>query len=470
MYAETLKIRQNGQFQYPAKFVQQNFKRFIAELQTFIKIPSVSSDKSQALNCAAWLVNHLSMIGFEAVRTFSTNGNPIVYGELISDISLPTLLIYGHYDVVPTSPNNQWQFEPFSATIHQNRIYGRGASDDKGQLFTHLKAIESILQTKGKLPINIKCVFEGEEEIGSINFERFVKENQDLLSADVAVVSDMDMISSNQPALTYGMRGNLSAEIRLKTAENNLHSGNFGGAIPNPILILADLLAKIQEPSGQVLIPHFYDKVAKISENERFYQQKFGKTDQQIRQNARSFYLNNLDTFSASEQISFLPSLTITSFKGGFQGEGTQSIIPSQAIAKLNFRLVAEQNPYEIAALLRKFVSEISPQNAEIDISTSAHAFPYQISTEHPAFQAAASAYEMVFKQKPLFIKSGGTIPVLSIFKKILDIDTIMMGFGLPNDNKHAPNEYFELENFYKGILTSIAFINNLNPKNHAHH
>ncbi len=470
MHAETLKIRQNGQFQYPAKFVQQNFKRFIAELRDFIRIPSVSNDKNQALNCAAWLANHLSMIDFEAVRTFSTIGNPIVYGELISDISLPTLLIYGHYDVVPTSPNNQWKFKPFSATIHQNRIYGRGASDDKGQLFTHLKAIESILQTKGKLPINIKCVFEGEEEIGSINFERFVRENQDLLSADVAVVSDMDMISSTQPALTYGMRGNLSAEIRLKTAENNLHSGNFGGAIPNPILILADLLTKIQEPSGQVLIPHFYDKVAKITENERFYQQKFGKTDQQIRQNALSFYLNKLDSFSANEQISFLPSLTITSFKGGFQGEGIQSIIPSQAIAKLNFRLVAKQNPYEIAALLRKFISEISPQNAEIDISTSAHAFPYQISTEHPAFQAAALAYEMIFKKKPLFIKSGGTIPVLSIFKKILDIDTIMMGFGLPNDNKHAPNEYFELENFYKGILTSIAFINNLNPENHAHH
>lgn len=470
MPAQAQKIQQNRQFQNPARFVQQNFARFIAELQAFIKIPSVSSDKNQTLNCAEWLANHLIHIGLDAVQIFSTKGNPIVYGECISNEELPTLLIYGHYDVVPTSPDNQWQFPPFSATIHQNRVYGRGASDDKGQLFTHLKAIESILQTQGQLPINVKCIFEGEEEIGSTNFERFVKENLALLSADVAVVSDMDMISSTQPALTYAMRGNLSAEIRLKTAENNLHSGNFGGPIPNPILLLADLLNKIQGQSGKVLLPQFYDKVHIAQKNERIYQQKLGKSNYQIQQNAQAFFLNDLKTFSANEQISFLPSLTITSFKGGFQGEGIQSIIPSQAIAKLNFRLVAEQNPYEIAALLRKFVSEISPTNAEIEITTSAHAFPYQIATEHPAFQAATEAYTMVFKQKPIFIKSGGTIPVLSIFKKNLKIDSIMMGFGLPNDNKHAPNEYFELENLYKGILTSIAFINHLNLRNHAHH
>ncbi len=470
MTAQALQIHRNEQFQYPAKFVRQNFARFIAELQDFIRIPSISSDSFQALNCANWLANHLLGIGFEAVQIFSTKGNPIVYGELFSDINLPTLLIYGHYDVVPTSPTNQWKFAPFSATIHQNRIYGRGASDNKGQLFIHLKAIESILQTQGKLPINIKCVFEGEEEIGSTNFEQFVRENQNLLSADIAVVSDMDMISSTQPALTYGMRGNLSAEIRLKTAENNLHSGNFGGPIPNSILILAALLTKIQGQSGQVLIPHFYDTIEKTAEIEKKYQQKFGKTNHQIKQDAKAFFLNKLDNHLANEQISFLPSLTITSFKGGFQGEGLQSIIPSQAIAKLNFRLVTKQNPYEIAALLRKFISEICPKNVDIAIFTSAHAFPYQIPTEHPAFRAAALAYEMVFKKKPLFIKSGGTIPVLNIFKKNLKIETIMMGFGLPNDNKHAPNEYFELENLYKGILTSIVFINNLKLKNHAHH
>ncbi len=468
MQSEALRIQQNGQFLYPAKYVEQHFDRFVAELQSFIRIPSVSSDKNQAENCAEWLANHLIEIGLRKIKIFPTKGNPIVYGELIYDATLPTLLIYGHYDVVPSSPNNQWGFEPFGATIQDKKIYGRGASDDKGQLFTHLKAIESILQTKGYLPINVKCVLEGEEEIGSINFENFVRENTQLLAADVVVVSDMDMISPSQPALTYGMRGNLSAEISIKTAESDLHSGNFGGAIPNPILIMSNIIAQLQDIYGNIQIPNFYDKVAEISASERNYHAQYDKTDEQIKSNANAHFLTNTNGFSANENISFLPSLTITSFKSGFQGDGIKSIIPSVAIAKLNFRLVSRQNPYEIAALLRKFIDKIVPTSTEIEVTTSAHAFPYEISTKHPAFQAAKLAYEMVFNKKPIYTKSGGTIPVLSIFKKILDIDSIMMGFGLPNDNKHAPNEFFELSSFHKGILTSIAFMNNLKLQSHA--
>jgi acetylornithine deacetylase/succinyl-diaminopimelate desuccinylase-like protein len=442
-------------------YAQSHRLRFLGELIDFVRLPSVSSQPNHAddvKRCAAWLCSHLKKVGLEKVKIIPTQRHPVVYAEWLHAPRVPTLLLYGHYDVQPPDPLSEWISPPFQPAVRGDNLYGRGACDDKGQLFTHVKAIESHLRAAGGLPVNIKCLFEGEEEIGSPNLAGFIERNRRALAANFAVMSDTRMLGPNSPSLTYSVRGQLGLEIEVRGPRHDLHSGNFGGAVHDPLQVLCEIIARLHTRNGRVAIPGFYDRVRRSTEIEREFMQRSGPSDRQILRDAEAEVGWGETGYSLYERVSVRPSLTINGISGGYEGVGGKAVIPSHALAKLSFRLVPEQDPREIEALFRQFIRRISPATVKVIVRTNQLANPAVIDRRHPALAAAALAYRKAFGKTPVFLRSGGSIPVVSTFQRVLAIPTVLMGFALPDDRIHAPNEKIHLLNFYKGIDTCIWF------------
>jgi acetylornithine deacetylase/succinyl-diaminopimelate desuccinylase-like protein len=443
-------------------YAHANRARFVRELHDFIRFPTISVQPKHAddlRQCAAWLANHLRGIGLDRVNVIPTARHPVVYAEWQRAPGRPTVLIYGHYDVQPVDPLSEWQSPPFEPTVRGQDLYGRGASDDKGQMFTHIKAMESYLRTTGKLPVNVKCLFEGEEEIGSPNLASYLAHNKDAISADVAALSDMWILAPDRPAITYAMRGALSLELEVSGPRNDLHSGNFGGAIHNPLQVLCEIIAGLYSADGRIPIPGFYERVRPLSTRERAYMAGAGLQDTQVLRDAGISKGWGERGFTQYERIAIRPALTVTGIVGGYQGLGPKAVIPARSVAKLDFRLVPDQDPSEINRLFRRHIVRIAPPTVRTGIRTHFVAKPVLINRNHPAISAAEASYRNGFGVPPVFLRSGGTIPAVSLFQKLLGVPTVLMGFALPDDRMHAPNEKFHLPNFYNGIATSIWFL-----------
>lgn len=449
----------------PIRYALQHNSRFVAELKDFVRFPTISAQPKHAgdlKHCAKWLASHLRRIGLENVRVVPTAGHPIVYADWLQQPGLPTVLIYGHYDVQPPDPLAEWRSPPFDPVVRGEQLYGRGASDDKGQLFTHLKALEAYLKTDGTLPVNVRCIFEGEEEIGSTNLSAFLQRNRKALNADVAVMSDTRMLAPDRPALTYAMRGALSVEVEIHGPAQDLHSGNYGGAIHNPLQALCEIVAGLHDRSGRITIPGFYERVRTWSNDERKLMARSGPADENILRDANARAGWGETGYTLYERTTIRPALTINGITGGYQGPGSKAVIPARALAKLNFRLVPDQDPAEIDRLFRKYIAQVTPNTVTSEVRTTLTAQPALIDRSHPALRAAALAYRAGFGRTPALLRSGGTIPIVNTLQEIFGIPTVLMGFALPDDRMHAPNEKFYLPNFRNGISTSIHFLHEI--------
>ena len=443
-------------------YLRSNQTRFVHELEEFIRFPTVGAQMKHAgdmKKCATWLATHLRSIGLERVEVILTEGHPIVYADWSGKPGYPTVLIYGHYDVQPADPLDEWKSPPFEPVVRGSCLYGRGASDDKGQLFTHVKALECFLQTMGELPVNIKCIFEGEEETGSPHLIALLARHQRDLESDVAVISDMPIRAPNRPAITYALRGALDLELKVAGPEHDLHSGLFGGAVHNPLQVLCEIIARLHDVNGRIAIPGFYDRVQRWDAKERRYMAQTGPAEGEVLRSARVAQGWGEPSFSFYERTTIRPSLSVNGVTGGYQGAGVKAVIPAYASAKLNFRLVPHQDPREIDRLVRKYVDNFTSPAVSITVQTQSVAQPTLLDRNHPAMEAAARAYQYGFGATPVFLRSGGTIPVVDMLQNALGIPTLLMGFALPDDRMHGPNEKFYLPNFFNGIKTSIQFL-----------
>lgn len=443
------------------QYSRTHHSRFVSELKEFLRFPSVSSQPERSTDvrkCAAWLARHLQSIGLDRVRIIPTRGNPLVYASWQRHKNLPTLLIYGHYDVLPGEPLAQWKTPPFTPTVKGPDIYGRGTADDKGQLFCHVKALEAYLRS-GNLPINVKCLFEGEEEIGSTHLLPFIERNRHALGADAAVISDTRMLGPGRPAVSYAQRGGLRAEIEVRGPRQELHSGTFGGAVLDPIQALCEMIAALHDDQGRITIPGFYDDVHNWSERERNYMARTGPSDKKILDDAKVEQPWGEVGYTLYERTTIRPSLGINGIAGGHYGPGVKGVIPTRAVAKLSFRLVPDQDPERVARIFREHIARITPSEVQSSVKTFSPVHSALIDRNHPAVRAAGFAYKKGFGAYPVFIRSGGSIPVVNAFQEHLGIPAVLMGFGLPDDRIHAPNEKFHLPNLYRGIETSIWYI-----------
>jgi acetylornithine deacetylase/succinyl-diaminopimelate desuccinylase-like protein len=449
-------------------FVSNNNEKFIEELKAFLRMPSVSSlpEHSNDMKATAeYLKNHLIEIGIKKAEVITTEKHPLVYGEWIGAPGKPTVLFYGHYDVQPPHPLELWDSPPFEPVIKDGKIWARGATDDKGQLFTHLKAIESFMKVKGSLPVNMKIILEGEEEVGSESLEKFLELNSEKLKCDVIVISDTSMYAPGEPAITYGLRGLCYMQIDVEGPKRDLHSGTYGGVVDNPINVLANIIAKLKDENGRVLIPGFYDDVLEISEEEKKELKKIKVSAKDIMDETGAPKLNPTENYSVYEAMTSRPTLDCNGIWGGFQGEGAKTIIPSKAGAKISMRLVPNQNPNKIAKLFSKYVKSIAPKTVKIEVKDLHGGFPSIVPLNNSYIKLAKSALKFAFGKDPKFIKEGGSIPVVTTLSKRLKAPCLLLGFGLDSENLHSPNEHFSLDSFNKGILTIIKYIYDLGKK-----
>nr|WP_156319796.1 dipeptidase [Bacillus sp. FJAT-18017] len=432
-----------------------NRDKHLAELTEYLAIPSISalpSYREEMLNAANWTGAMLKEVGLSRAEVFIGKGHPIVYGEWIQAEGAPTVLVYGHYDVQPVDPVELWDSPPFEATIREGKLYARGSSDDKGQIFMHMKAVEAIFQTVGKLPVNIKFLIEGEEEIGSPNLPSFVEENKELLAADVLVISDTTMLERGKPAIVYGLRGLAGIQIDVKGAAGDLHSGLYGGAVQNPLHALVEILSSLRGSNGVISVDGFYDKVRHLSDEERAEFASLNQSEEALRSQLGVPELFGEEGFTALERIYARPTLEVNGIYGGFQGDGIKTVIPSEAHAKITCRLVPDQDPQEIADLLEAHVKKVAPKGVTVSVSQFDKGAAFITPFDHPVIQAAGQAYEEVYGVPTAYIRGGGSIPIVADFSGILQIPVVLMGFGLADENFHAPNEHFNLENFDKGL------------------
>jgi acetylornithine deacetylase/succinyl-diaminopimelate desuccinylase-like protein len=446
------------------RYREANQARFVAELIEFVRFPSISAQPQHSRDlrqCAKWIAQQLNQVGLDDVRIVSTRGHPIIVGTWSHAPNQLTLLIYGHYDVQPADPLSEWRSPPFQPAIRGQDLFGRGASDDKGQLFAHVKALECCIRGSGKLPVNVICLFEGEEEIGSPSLCQFLQEHPQVLDADAAVVSDTAMFSKDRPAITHALRGMLSLELKVSGPANDLHSGFFGGAIHNPLQAISELITAFHDRSGRVAIPGFYDRVRPLNAEERAYMAKFGRSDEEILEDAQTELGWGETGFSLYERITTRPCLTINGITGGYQGAGAKSVIPNHAVAKLSFRLVPDQNPFEIESLCRAFVARRKPETVTVHIQRQSSARAVILDVGNRVTKAAARACLAGFGAPPVLLRNGGTIPSVGMLSDAR-IPTVLMGFALPDDRLHAPNEKFHLPVFHKAVNTSICFLNEL--------
>ena len=448
-----------------AKYLAEHRDEQLEEMKAFLRIPSVSAlseHKTDITRAAEWLADSLKAAGLKNVKLMPTAGNPIVYADWLHADSDKTVLVYGHYDVQPVDPLHLWQTPPFEPDIRDGKIYARGASDDKGQVFMHIKAVEALLRTEGKLPVNIKFCIEGEEEVGSPTLEPFVAENKELLAADVLVISDTPMLERGRPAICYGLRGLCAMQIDVYGANGDLHSGIYGGGVANPLHALSSILASMHDADGKVAVNGFYDKVVPLTDEERDAYRGLDYDEETVKQELNVSELYGETGYSFLERTWARPTLEINGMYGGFQGEGTKTVLPAEAHAKLSCRLVADQDPDEILHAVEAHIHAHTPPGVRITITKTDKGRPFQTPYDHPVIQAAMNAYEQAYEVKPALTRMGGSIPIVEGFGRLLNVPVVLMGFGLPGENFHAPNEHFHLENFDKGLLTICAYLNEL--------
>jgi acetylornithine deacetylase/succinyl-diaminopimelate desuccinylase-like protein len=444
-------------------FIHTNRDRYIAELKTYLAIPSISAlpaHQADVKRCAEWTADEMRRIGLENVRLIETPGNPVVYGDWLHASRAeggpaPTILFYGHYDVQPVDPLDLWVSPPFEATVRDGEIYARGAADDKGQVFMHFKAIEAHLKKTGALPVNIKVIIEGEEEVGSVNLDNFIRANKAALGADVVVVSDSAMFDRDVPSICYSLRGLVYFQIDLRGTTSDLHSGVFGGAVVNPNMALAQMLAQMKDRGGRVKIPGFYDDVLPLTEAERAEWKKLPFNERKYKKDLGAPKLAGESGYSVLERVWGRPTFEVNGLLGGFTGEGAKTVIPAVAMAKVSMRLVPNQDPDKIAKLFEAYVAEVAPASVEARVTRMHGGKPWITGFDNPYVRAAGRAIEQGFGKEPVFCREGGSIPVVSTFQEELGVPAVLFGVGLPDENAHAPNERLDLSNFHNGIVAS---------------
>ena len=442
------------------EYIQGNKDRFIQELFELLRIPSVSTDKKfkgDVLKAAEFLKEKLQAAGADAVEVCATAGHPIVYGEKIIDKSLPTVLVYGHYDVQPADPYELWDSPPFEPVIKNEKIYARGSADDKGQMYMHVKAFEAMMKFDA-LPCNVKFLIEGEEEAGSDNLDIFVNDNKEKLSADVVLISDTGIISVDTPSITVGLRGMSYLEVELTGPNRDLHSGIYGGAVANPINVLCQMIASLKDEKNRVTIPGFYDKVAELSKEERETLNKAPFSLDDYKKDLKIEDIQGEDGYTTLERTGIRPTLDVNGIWGGYIGEGAKTVLPSKAHAKISMRLVANQDHKEITEMFIKHFESIAPKGVKVKITPHHGGAPALTPTDSPAFQAASNAFEEAWGKKPIPTRDGGSIPIVALFKHELNINSILLGFGLDEDAIHSPNESYGIFNYLKGIETIVLF------------
>jgi acetylornithine deacetylase/succinyl-diaminopimelate desuccinylase-like protein len=446
-------------------FIEANRERYLAELKTLLAIPSVSSQshrKPEMRRAAEWLKNHMTSIGLQNVQILETEGHPVVYADWMGAQGKPTILLYGHYDVQPEDPVEKWETPPFEGTIRGENLYARGTADDKGQIFIHLKAIEAFLTNSGSLPVNIKIIFEGEEEVGSEHLGPFVAEHKDLLKADVILISDSGMFAKGIPSVTYALRGLAYMEVEVTGPNGDLHSGSFGGSVHNPIQALAEMIASLHDRNGRITVKGMYDDVRPLTKAERAAFKKLPWNDKRYAKSLGLKELHGEKGFSTLERLWARPTLECNGIWGGYTGEGAKTVLPAKAFAKISMRLVPDQSSAKIARLFERHLKSIAPKTIRVKVSHLHGGEPAITPVDSPGVQAAVAALEKGFGKKPLYQREGGSIPIVVQFKKLLGIDSVLLGFGLPEENAHAPNEFINLNNFFGGIKTAAHYYNEL--------
>ena len=442
-------------------YIHENRENHLNELIEFLRIPSISAisdHKGDVRKAAEWAVQSLEKAGLTTVELMETPGHPVVYGEWSSADNTHTILVYGHYDVQPVDPVELWDSPPFEPVIHDEKLFARGASDDKGQTFMHIKAVEALLKVNGKLPFNVKFLIEGEEEIGSPSLDAFVADNKELLAADVLLISDTPMLGKGRPAVCTGLRGMCSLQVDVKGAKGDLHSGLYGGAVQNSIHALVQLLDTLRDENGRIQVEGFYDNVIEPTAEERESYKNLGDYETELKDELGVRELFGEKGYTAREHTWIRPTLEVNGIYGGFQGEGVKTVIPSEAHAKITCRLVPGQDPDEISEFIEKHLELHTPPGVTVSTKRFDKGKPFLAPTDHPAFKTAADSYEKVYREPALFTRMGGSIPVVETFDQVLNIPILLMGFGLPSENFHAPNEHFHLENYDKGIETLITY------------
>ena len=442
------------------EYQEKNKDRFLSELLELLRIPSVSAKtehKADMIRCAEAVKQRLLEAGADKVDIYPTEGHPIVYGEKIIDPSKPTVLVYGHYDVQPAEPLELWKNEPFDPTIVDGKIFARGSCDDKGQVYMHIKALETLVKTN-TLTDNIKFCIEGEEEVGSPNLGKFVTAHKELLKADCVLISDSAMISLDTPSLDIGLRGLSYIEVEVTGPNRDLHSGVYGGAVANPITILAKMIASLHDENNHITIPGFYDDVLISSDEERALMAKAPFDENEYKTDLGVKELWGEKGYSTNERTGIRPTMELNGIWGGYTGEGAKTVLPSKAFAKISARLVPNQESDKITKLLIDHLLKIAPPYVTVKASLHHGGEPYVTPIESNAYKAAAKAIETTFGKSPIPVRGGGSIPICALFEKELGIKIVLMGFGLDSDNLHSPNEKFDIANFYKGIETIPYF------------
>jgi acetylornithine deacetylase/succinyl-diaminopimelate desuccinylase-like protein len=441
-------------------YIDENKDRFLEELFELIRIPSVSSlaeHKDDMKRAAEAWKKILLSAGADKAEVMPSAGNPVVYGEKMTDPSKPTVLVYAHYDVMPVDPLELWKTQPFEPVVKDGKIWARGADDDKGQSFMHAKAFELMVKTN-TLPCNVKFMIEGEEEIGSPSLSDFCERHKKMLKADIILVSDTGMIAPDIPSITTGLRGLTYMQVKVTGPNRDLHSGLFGGAVANPINILAQMIASLTDENNHITIPGFYDDVPEVPQKEREMMAKAPFDVEEYKKAIDIREVHGEKGYSTNERTGIRPSLDVNGIWGGYTGEGAKTVIPSSAHAKISMRLVPDQDHHEIARLFEKHFKAIAPKSVRVEVEELHGGYAYVSPTDMIAYQAADKAYTATFGKRPVPVRSGGSIPIISAFEKILGIKSILMGFGLESDAIHSPNENFPLFNFYKGIETIPYF------------
>ena len=449
------------------KFAEENGARFVDELKALLRIPSISTspeNKDDVRRAAEFVAAELKRIGMDNVRLIETEGHPLVYADHLHAGEKPTVLCYGHYDVQPAEPLEEWISPPFEPTERDGNLYARGAVDDKGQMWMHVKALESLLTANGGvLPVNVRVIVEGEEEVGGEGIAAFVKEHGEELRSDVALVSDTEMFAPGLPTLCVGLRGMIYTEIEVRGARTDLHSGMYGGAAPNPFFALAQIIAQLKDADGRILIPHFADELQAPTEDELKAWKSLPFDEEHYRETeVGSTALTGEPGFSVLERTWARPTLEVHGMPGGFIGAGAKTVIPAKAVAKVSMRLVPDMTPQKSFERLKEYVLSLTPKGVTVEVRLIHSGDPIVISTENPYVRAATDAMQAVFGKDTVFVRSGGSIPIVGDFERHLKIPTLMMGFGLPDDNLHAPNEKFHLKNFHDGIQSIIRFFQNV--------
>ena len=442
------------------QYIQENKERFLSELLDLLRIPSVSADskyKGDVRKAAEFICEKLQAAGADIAEICETAGHPIVYGEKIIDASLPTVLVYGHYDVQPADPLNLWDSPPFEPVVKDEKIYARGACDDKGQVYMHIKAFETMMATNS-LPCNVKFMIEGEEEVGSDNLGIFVKANKEKLAANVILISDTAIIANDIPSIDVGLRGLSYLEVEVTGANRDLHSGVYGGAVANPINVLSKMIASLHDENGHITIPNFYDDVVELTPTQR---EAMAATPFNLDEYKKDLGIDDVrgeDGYTTLERASIRPTLDANGIWGGYIGEGAKTVLPSKASAKISMRLVPNQQSDKITAMFTKHFESIAPAGVTVKVQPHHGGEPYVTPTDSKEYRAAEQAMEEAFGKKPVPTRGGGSIPIVALFEKELGLKTILMGFGLDSDAIHSPNEHYGLFNFYKGIETIPLF------------